>query len=250
MIVVFIAAFFCVLNISLWGVFFIKFKKIFSTDDIIASTREQMDRMIADINHNAGRNIELIEDRIKQLKAVVAEADRHVELAKRELESQRAALSYQNKIDSAMQAKKHATASFKGGASGRAAQQYMRNQPQNISAALQAGYQYELTAEGSRQVKSSHVEQGDLFEQAESDDSRQIVSDSGTMFRVESDGSSYAAVPVIGGNVTYADEPVYPKQSFAQLVKDLHFAGHSVEEIARNLGSSTTEVQLVLDMNS
>ncbi|MBR4600057.1 MAG: hypothetical protein IKO39_08415, partial [Treponema sp.] len=63
MIVVFIAAFFCVLNISLWVALFLKFKKIFSTDDIISSTRDEMNSMIADINRNAGRNIELIEDK-------------------------------------------------------------------------------------------------------------------------------------------------------------------------------------------
>lgn len=72
MLVIFIAAFFCVFNVCLWCAFFSKFKKIFSTDDIIASTREQMDYMISDFNRNAGRNIELIEDRIKQLRSAVA----------------------------------------------------------------------------------------------------------------------------------------------------------------------------------
>ena len=244
MIVVFVASFFCVLNICLWVSFFLKFKKIFSTDDIIASTREEMERMISDINHNAGRNIELIEDRIKQLKVIVAEADRHIELAKREIENQTARLSYQQKIDSVLPSKKSAaSASF--GMQNRAAQQYLRNQ--NISAGLQSGNRYELTDEGSRQVHKENFSQGDLFAQAEADD-RRIVSDAGTTFMVESDGSSYASVPVIGGNVSYADDPIHPQKKFSDLVRNLHAVGHSVEEIARELNCSTTEVQMTLDM--
>jgi hypothetical protein len=247
MIVIFIAAFFCVLNICLWCTFFIKFRKLFSTDDIIASTREQMDKMIADINHNAGRNIELIEDRIKQLKAVVVEADRHIEVAKRELESQKAAASYQQKIDSALNAsRRQPMQSFGGGNSGRVAQQYLRNQNMNISAGLQSGTRYELTDEGSRHI---HTPQGDLFEQADAEDSRRIVSDVGTTFTVESDGSSYASVPVIGGNVSYADEPIQPQQGIREWVRNLYAAGHSIEEIAREVNRSTTEVQMVLDMD-
>ncbi|MCR4822281.1 MAG: hypothetical protein K5873_05365 [Treponema sp.] len=241
MIVVFIAAFFCVLNISLWVTFFLKFKKIFSTDDIVASTREELDNMILDINRNAGRNIEIIEDRIKQLKAVVAEADRHVEVARRELENQKNVLSYQKKIDSVIQDRKE----NKSGLRGRAADQYLRNQ--NISDGLRSSASYELTEEGNRQT--SRPIQGDLFEDAEMQNDKGIVSASGTTFTVESDGSSFASVPVIGTNVTYAEDSFHHQKNFAQMVRDLNAAGHSKEEIARELNSSLTEVQLVLDMD-
>ncbi|MBQ8013118.1 MAG: hypothetical protein IJ257_01800 [Treponema sp.] len=244
MIVVLVAVFFCGLNIILWVTAFLKFKKIFSTDDIIASTREQMDNMIADINRNAGRNIEIIEDRIKQLKHVVAEADRHLENARRELENQKALSSYQQKIDSVVNERKSASAQTS--LSSRAAQQYLQNK--SISSGIQGANRYELTDEGSRHAHFQQV-QGDLFAQADDDEKKRIVSDTGTTFTVESDGSSYASVPLIGGNVTYADEPVQPKKKFAQLVRDLSHTGYSVEEIASELGSSITEVQLVLEMD-
>ena len=256
MIVVFIAAFFCVLNITLWIFFLAKFRKLFSTDDIVAATRDEMNQMLADVNRNAGRNIDLIEDHIKQLKAVVAEADRHIEVAKRELESQRSALSFQQKIDSAIQTKKNSSPYTP---QSRVAEQYLRNAPlqQNISSGLQSSSIYELTDEGNRQVTQQHAQQeshgrsapqnGELF-RPEDYDNYQIVSKSGTRFTVENDGSSYASVPVIGQNVTYADNPIQPKKKFRDLVRDLHLVGHSVEEIALELNSSTTEVQMVLDM--
>ena len=91
------------------------------------------------------------------------------------------------------------------------------------------------------------AQNGELF-RPEDYDNYQIVSKSGTRFTVENDGSSYASVPVIGQNVTYADNPIQPKKKFRDLVRDLHLVGHSVEEIALELNSSTTEVQMVLDM--
>lgn len=244
MLVIFIAAGFCVLNISLWIVFFSKFRNLFSTDDIIASTREEMERMISDINHNAGRNIEIIEDRIRQLKAVIAEADRHIETARLEIEKQKEAIAYQKKIETVRK-------TGQGTNQIRSADQYMKNMPQNnpilysdISTGLQSVNVYELTPEGSRHAKQPL--QGDLFAQAEQDAKEGHIPQ--TEFTVESDGSSHASIPLIGGNVAYADEPVKPQRDFRDMVKDLHFVGHSVEEIARELNRSTTEVQLVLDM--
>lgn len=238
MIVILIAAFFCVLNICLWCTFFLKFRKLFSTDDIVSSTREQIEKLISDMNNNTARDINLIEDRIKQLKLAAAEADRHIEVAKHEIETQNATLSYKQKVSMASQA--NATAA-KNSLSNHVAQQYLKNK--DISAGLQSTNRYELTDQGSKQVH-----QADLFSQAELDSKQQIVSPSGTTFTVESDGSSYASVPVIGGNVSYTDEPIVPAKKFPEMVHDLHLAGHSVEEIARELNRSTTEVQMSLEM--
>ena len=245
MIVVFIAAFFCVLNIFHWCVFFLKFKNLFSTDDIIASTHGQIEGMLSDLNRNAGRNIDLIDDRIRQLRLAVAEADRHLELAKKEIASQRTAMSYQQKIDSVLSSKKGGPAQSSFGGQSRAARQYLKNQ--DISLGLRSADRYELTEKGSMQLHESGG-QGDLFSLAEDDSARKIVSDTGTTFTVESDGSSYASVPVIGGNVSYADEPVQPQQSFSEMARSLHETGCSIEEIARELKRSTTEVQMALDM--
>uniref|UniRef100_UPI00388E9D5A hypothetical protein n=1 Tax=Treponema sp. TaxID=166 RepID=UPI00388E9D5A len=88
---------------------------------------------------------------------------------------------------------------------------------------------------------------GELFS-SEDYDNYQIVSKTGTRFTVENNGASYTSVPVIGGNISYTDEPVKPKKKFGELVRNLYDAGYSVEKIALELDSSTTEVQCVLDM--
>ena len=254
---IFVAVFFCVLNLCLWGVFLIKFKKIFSTDDIIAQTRDEMNQMISEINSNAGRNIDVIEDRIKQLKQAVAEADRHIELAERTIAKQKTNLSYQQRIEEAKENKssrnnnseRTAPANF-------AVNRYQKNMARvqnmpysDISAGLQVENVYELTGDAlreiqNRQVKNQNEQSADLFEQ-----SGQIISNSGTTFTVENDGSSYAKVPVLGGSITYADEQIVPKKKLSEMVKKLHDAGYSEEEIANELNCSTTEVQMFLDLD-
>ena len=80
-----ICTFICILNVIMWIVFANKFKKLFSTDDIIAKTREELNHMIIDVNRNADRNITLIDEKIKELKSVTAEAERRIALGKAEL---------------------------------------------------------------------------------------------------------------------------------------------------------------------
>lgn len=244
MIVIFIAAFFCVLNICLWCTFFLKFRKLFSTEDIIASTHEQIEEMINELNFNASRDIDIIEDRIKQLKAAVAEADRHVELSRKELEAQKANFNYYKKIESVQRPSVPPvapTTPVEGAA------RYLRNQGTDFSSGFQTSKSYELTAQGKAQVTDNkplaNEHASDLFEA-----SGQIVSKTGTTFTVEDNGTSYTNIPVLGGNVRYADDPIRPEKSVNQMIRDLNAAGHSTEEIASELNRSITEVEMVLTM--
>ncbi|MBQ4378595.1 MAG: hypothetical protein II821_05295 [Treponema sp.] len=211
--------------------------------------------MINELNYNASRNIDLIEDRIKQLKAAVAEADRHVELSRKELEAQKANFSYYKKIETASRPS-YPSASPVSPSDG--ANRYLRNQVySDISSGLQADKSYELTGQGREQVSQKQFQEeiksqekspakerpADLFEA-----SGQIVSNAGTTFTVENDGSSYTNVPVIGGNVRYADELIHPEKNIKQIIRDLNAAGHSIDEIASEVNCSTTEVQMALSL--
>ncbi len=80
----FISVFFCILNILLWIFLLARFNKKFSTDDIIHETRIEMNNLIADVNRNTGRAIELLDDKIRELKALSADVDRHISVIKNE----------------------------------------------------------------------------------------------------------------------------------------------------------------------
>lgn len=64
------------INLVLWLVFFAKFKSLFSTKDLINDTREQLNRLIAEVQRNTSDNIDLIDDKIEQLNQVLNLADR------------------------------------------------------------------------------------------------------------------------------------------------------------------------------
>lgn len=74
------------LNIVFWLFMFIRFKKIFSTDETISKVRKEFDNLLRDINNNAVRNIDLIENRTNQLHNLINEADRKIQILDRKIE--------------------------------------------------------------------------------------------------------------------------------------------------------------------
>lgn len=98
-----LAFFIICLNIILWVVFYIRFKKIFSTDEILTRTQTHLNNMLRDINLNASRNLELLEEKIRLVKSVTAETERKIEELKSELK----------KTDSIKTFEKHLTSSSK-----------------------------------------------------------------------------------------------------------------------------------------
>ena len=75
----YIALFFSLVSLILMIVILIRFKKLFSTDSIIEKTKSQMNRVIMDVNNNANRDIELINESSRRLRALLNEADKKME---------------------------------------------------------------------------------------------------------------------------------------------------------------------------
>lgn len=242
-----LAFFLIIVNIIFWLVFLRKFKKLFSTDDILASTRSEMNEMIADVNRITSRDIDLIESKLKLLKAVAAEADRHaaiikseVETAKNELNRNFNSLNLQQTVSRAsLIAGRQNFNSLSQPNTAGALKAY-----ENISDGLKSTEVYSITKEGKRFLGT---QQADLFDQGEE---TFINSPSGTKFTVNEEGTSVAAIPKIGPNVTFSDNPIKPKISLNEQIKNLSEQGFSVEEIAKKMNLTTTEVQFSLALDS
>lgn len=69
-----------VFNIFAWIIILIRFKKLFSTDDIIADTKESCNSILKDLNSNVDRNITLIDRRIETLASLIKDADKRIKL--------------------------------------------------------------------------------------------------------------------------------------------------------------------------
>lgn len=207
MTVIITASILCLINVILWIILAIRFKKIFSTEEIIEKTRDELNKMLGDVNRNAERNITLIEEKIKQLKAVSAEADRRLAVVKSELEKNGKNLEIQNKI--LTNSKTQSSRSGSGNLS--AAEKYRREQ------AL-----------------------GDLFSSSENKNEG-IENESG----LNSKNSN--KIPLITPQIYMTDKPVEPKKDFNTLVKEKSQQGLTVEEIAAELGRSISEVKFSLE---
>ena len=83
--VVITAVLLIVLNLILWIIFLAKFKTYFSTDDIIRKTRNQVDNIIRSVNANADINKQNLDNKIQEIRAVTAEAERKIVLLRNEM---------------------------------------------------------------------------------------------------------------------------------------------------------------------
>ena len=239
--IAFLAGFLIVCNVVLGLVLVIKFKKTVSdkTNEVIGAAKREMELIIADMNRQTDRNITLFQNHQGELKALIAEAERHVTVARNEIEklNQLQAQIFAQRVQQAtpVRASVHQQAG-RSVPAGRAAEQYLRSAG---TAPVQPQTAYTVTDEGKKHV----VHQGDLFEEVP-------VSAEPNMFTVARDGAAYTSMPVIGPQVTYVDDPVQPKKDFGTQVRELYDRGESVEDIATALGRSTTEVQFALDMGA
>lgn len=219
----------CLINLLLWGLLFKKFKKLFSTDDVIEKTRNELNRMIVEVNRNAERNITLIEARISDLKSIIAQSDSHVSLLKSEIEKSNAISAYKSKIEKTVHSK-NTVPQFK-------VEAYRKNSMQN---------QQKITSDSAFELTQSALEkngQQNLFRDERSQPfGIQAVN-------VSEDGNSFKEVPVLGNNVHITDNPITLKKSFNAEVNERYLRGETVEEIAASLSRSVTEVQFALDMN-
>ncbi len=70
-----------VINVILWLIFFIKYKKTFSPENILHSISDEVDKLLIEIDKSADRDLTLIEERTNNLRAMIEEADKRIQLA-------------------------------------------------------------------------------------------------------------------------------------------------------------------------
>lgn len=233
----------CCLNLVLWLFFLRKFNRFFSTDKIIQNTKTEVDNIIRDLNRATERDMTIIDARLQEIKAASAEAERHILVAKNELERQTKISQYQSALSS--QNKNAQNVEF--------ASLSKKTEPKkqseiksfnNISDGLFSSNSYSITKEGQMALNGGQQE---LFDQQTEEP--YVNSPSGTKFSVDTQGTGFASIPKISPNIHFADDPIKPKKSINQQIKELSDKGYSIEMIARELNLTTTEVQFSLDMD-
>lgn len=219
------------INLLLWLVFLIRFKKLFSVDDTMTKFRDGMDSLIKDAQRNTLSNINLIEEKIKELKAASAEAERKVAILRHELDSSEKSAVFQARLN--MQAESFSLKEPEKPAAKKGRARASKRGASKIAAAYK---QNELPGEDEAVALTGLFKenaQKSLFEEPQ--------------ITVTKDGDAYGKVPIVKTKIVASDNPIKPKKPFARRVRELAELGKSVEEIASETDHSTTEVQLVLD---
>ncbi len=82
---VYFSAVILIINVILWLYFYSKFKKTYSPEKVLKSIRKELDKLFTEIVREAEEDVSVIEDRIKGLKALIAEADERISRAESEV---------------------------------------------------------------------------------------------------------------------------------------------------------------------
>ena len=250
------------ITIVLLLVFLIRFKKIFSIDNIIVKTNTYIDKMIKDINGQANRDLDLINESSRRLRALLNETEHKMEQfreASRLLQnaiaeadkvsrlSGNSPLYVENKNVSEIKPVRKPSVSKKISTLADNTPSLFDNQ------AISPDSSYEI-------VKP---QQSSLFDAEEETANNNPILDDVT--NVMPDGSAYQHVPLIltkvldeaprGSNQGQTENKVRQfngaaagKKEFSEQVMDLFNKGFQIEQIANELSCSITEVQFVIDM--
>ena len=251
-----IAIFLCLVTITLLSIFLIRFKKIFSTDNIIKKTKLYMDRMIKDINAQSNRDLELVRESSNRLKALLNESEHKMELFREATNRLRDMIAEAERLNQI------------------AGTPYVENKnlsgikPVRKPSSSKRSYDRITEIDPDASYEVSKPQQRSLFDSVEEEAApapKSILNDETT---VTQDGAAYKKVPLIITDV-YDEEPGTQKKAetykpakpfqtdpmanlsksnFSSKVMSLFNSGYQVEQIAKELSCSVTEVQLIIDM--
>lgn len=217
---VFVIAVMCLINLILWLVFFLKFKKLFTTDDEIQKTRQQYELLINDINQNTLSNINLIDGKIEELNSLIEIADRRLATINSE-ES-----FIKNKTDT------------------------LNNSV--LTQAKQTKATRTKTASKQNNFASDVIDQDAAFEVnvnvKKARDKSARKSSTKQIHTIDSEGNAYGEVPVISPKIYMSENPIQTKRAINSQIAKLYNAGYTVEQISKQINKSTTEVQFIIDM--
>lgn len=201
----------CLINLILWIVFFIKFKNLFSTDDLMKNTREQVGQLINEVNGTTLANINLIDSKIEELNDAIANAERRISAAESE---------------EAFYAEKKSSVSSKEKRSSKIPPKEIKKKSIRVSNINVA----------SKIIKDEDEEAYEVKVNSQSASKRKKV--------IPQNEEVKPSVP----NIYMAKNPIKPKRNFQERVVELFNLGYSIEQIAKDTERSTTEVQFVIDM--
>lgn len=217
------------ISIILMSVILIRFKKLFSTDSIIEKTKNQMNRVIIDVNSNANRDIELINEATKRTRALLNDSDKKMENFREATQRLRDMIAEAEKV------------------SNNSGKKLVYVNEERLPDIQPVGKKSKTTnyidPDASYRINSfsSTQNQKSLFDDVDND----IMKDE---TKITPDGAAYKEVPLIITKIYDDSKNTKSNKPLKERVEKLFKEGLKVEEIATELSCSISEVQFIIEM--
>ena len=231
----YIALFLSLVSLILMIVILIRFKKLFSTDAIIDKTKAQMNRVITDVNNNANRDLELINESSRRLRALLNEADKKMETFREATQLLRNMIAEAENVKAGHKNKSIFVESERFSDIKPVGQKTKKNTYINPDDSFAV-------------TNNAPSHQGSLFDEPEV---KTVLKDETV---VTQEGAAYKEVPLINTKVyddkiTWTQKPKTSSESpLKEKVEKLFNQGMQIEDIAAELSCPTSEVQFIIDM--
>ncbi len=232
-----IAVFLIIFNLIMWIIFAFKFKKIFSTDDIMNKTRNQINGMLTNLSNHTGTSISVIEDRIEKLKAICADAERKVEFLRSEIKKAESTKVFQEKL-AALSVENSVPKKNEQKHSNPYVNRY-KNEQLQVSLFSENDINQENKGErleGKRLSLQTDSLHSDPEHKNETEDKEIYL-------------EKVHQIPVIEPEVFLAENPVKIEKNISATVKELLKQGFTIEEIASKTKRSIQEIQFLADFD-
>lgn len=248
MATIFITVLICAFNVFMWIVFLKKFKKLFSTEDIIARMREELNRMIEDVNRNTARDLTLADAKIKDLKSILADAEKRIGILNSDLSRSSASNEFKAALQRANENSTDNAVSFE---QPKTEESFVQNERQIQTA--NAPSPSAIETERVEQIpQNAKTDEGSYFSVSRNPAERYAQNQQMGRQQKQSDFQEKTETPPqqnVMPAVSFSSEPIKSRKDFSREVMDLYSQGMDIEFIATKLGTTTTEVQLIIDMN-
>ena len=229
----------CIFNIVMWIIFLHHFKNLFTTDDIISATKEEVNKILMDLDLQTERNLSLMDNSISKMKSLNAEIEKKLKVFD-ELRSSNIGTSKINeKINSksSLHQKRNALNSY----------ERTKNSKKNINSESTVVLTRNGEQFSAEPMQSTLFNEKNDFEPAEKSDIKLKTQE----IHTNEYGETYAKVPVIEPDIYVPEKPVdlsKGKETLKDKILMFFDQGYNVDSISRELGCSATEVQFVLDI--
>lgn len=234
----YLSIFLSVISILLMVVIIVRFKRLFSTEAIVEKVKSTMDRVIMDINNNANRDIDLINEKCREARALISSADKKIEEFHQATELLRNTIAEaENAVGKKRRVFYDDSSNAQSSGVSPSVNQILKNQASNTYKKKP-----EISPDATFEIKSKDEQNGQpsLFEE------ESILND---VTNVKQDGSAYKEVPLIAAKV-YNDKKIEENKQdiLKQKISKLFAQGMNAEDIALELSCSVSEVQFIIDM--